>query len=157
MTQTEKIPFVDLVTPHKELENELVNVFKSALGTASFIGGPLVEGFERDFAQFCKTRLCVGVSSGTDALRFALMAASVQPGDIVLTGPLTFIATTEAITQAGARPDFVDEDPPTYSRDAAKLKTNTGNQCGLCPAKGPSMHRKPPEPAPAVTPPHPLA
>src|SRR5258708_14101467 len=122
MTQTEKIPFVDLVTPHKELGDGVVNVFKSGVGTASFIGGPLVEGFERDFAQFCKTRLCVGVSSGTDALRFALMAAGVQPGDIVLTVPLTFIATTEAITQAGAPADFWDVDPRTVRLGPQKLK-----------------------------------
>src|SRR6266852_3442496 len=154
MTQTEKIPFVDLVTPHKELENELVNVFKSALGTASFIGGPLVEGFERDFAQFCKTRLCVGVSSGTDALRFALMAAGVQPGDIVLTVPLTFIATTEAITQAGARADFVDVDPRTYTMDPEKLKEYLEIQCVLDQNTGQMIHRNHRKPVRAVIPVH---
>ena len=54
----------------------------------------MVEGFERDFAGFCDTGHCVGVSSGTDALRFALMAAGVGTGDIVITVPNTFIATT---------------------------------------------------------------
>ena len=57
---------------HRELEAELLEVFKKALRTAGFIGGPAVEGFEREFAEFCDAKYCVGVNSGTDALRFAL-------------------------------------------------------------------------------------
>ena len=106
MTQNAKIPFVDLATLHRELEPELTAVFKRVIESAGFIGGPEVEGFEREFAAFCNTQYSVGVSSGTDALRFALTAAGVEPGDIVLTVPHTFIATTEAISQAGAQPGF---------------------------------------------------
>ena len=87
-----------------------------------FVGGPLVENFENEFAAFCNAKHCVGVANGTDAVRFALMAAGVQPGDIVVTVPHTFIATTEAISQAGARPDFVDIEDQTYSMDVAKLR-----------------------------------
>src|SRR5258708_5730655 len=105
MTGNGKIPFLDLVTPHRELEEELVSVFRTVLKTAGFVGGPIVEDFEREFAEFCDTQYCVGVSSGTDALRFALMAAGVALGDIVVTVPNTFIATGEAISQAGAHPD----------------------------------------------------
>ena len=123
MSQSGKIPFVDLVTPHQELQEELVDVFREALQTAGFVGGPMVEGFEQDFAEFCDSKFCVGVNSGTDALRFALTAAGVRPGDIVLTVPMTFIATTEAISQAGARPDFVDVDERTYTLDPEKLRT----------------------------------
>src|SRR4030095_4380202 len=86
----DKIPFLDLVTVHRELREELRSVFETALDTASFIGGPMVQDFERDFAEFCQTRLCVGMASGTDAVRLALGAAGVQPGDTVLTVPLTF-------------------------------------------------------------------
>ena len=82
MTQNSKVPFVDLVTPHRELEAELVSVFREALHTAGFIGGPMLDGFESDFAKFCDAKFCVGVSSGTDALRFALIAAGVQPNDV---------------------------------------------------------------------------
>src|SRR5947208_10223557 len=122
MITGEQIPLVDLVTPHQELEEELVSVFKAALKTARFIGGPMVEAFEREFAEFCDARHCVGVGSGTDALRFALIAGGVQPGDTVVTVPNTFIATTEAISQAGARPDFVDVDDRTYTMDPARLR-----------------------------------
>ena len=108
------IPFLDLVTPHVELQSELTEVFQHALNTAGFIGGQPVEDFEREFAVFSGASHCVGVGSGTDALRFALMAVGIQPGDTVLTVPNTFIATTEAISQAGAFPEFVDIDEQTY-------------------------------------------
>ena len=78
MKANAKIPLVDLVTPHQELEEELVSVFKTALKTARFVGGPMVEGFEREFAEFCEVRCCIGVGSGTDALRFAVIAAGVR-------------------------------------------------------------------------------
>src|SRR5579864_6520934 len=104
MTHQNTIPFLDLVAPHLELEEELVSAFRQALRTAGFVGGAVVEHFERDFAKFCDVEHCVGVNSGTDAVRFALMAAGVQPGESVITVPNTFIATTEAISQAGALP-----------------------------------------------------
>src|SRR5438132_1511425 len=129
MTGNGNVPFIDLVTPHLELEEELVSVFRSALKTAGFVGGRMVEDFERDFAQFCGTQQCVGVGSGTDALRFALIAAGVQPGDTVVTVPNTFIATTEAISQAGARPDFVDIDERTYTMHPEKLRRYLESEC----------------------------
>ena len=123
------IPFLDLVTPHKELEAELVDAFRSTLATAGFIGGPRVEEFESAFAQFCETSHCAGVGSGTDALRFALTAVGVVPGDIVVTVPHTFIATTEAISQAGALAEFVDVDEWTYNMDPAKLEEYLRKKC----------------------------
>jgi dTDP-4-amino-4,6-dideoxygalactose transaminase len=118
----EAIPFLDLVTPHVELEQELTEIFQRALRSASFIGGPLVEQFERSFADFCGVSHCIGASNGTDALRFALMAAGVKDGDIAITVPNTFIATVEAISQAGAEPKFVDIDERTYNMDPTKVR-----------------------------------
>ncbi len=117
-----QIPFLDLKTPHLELEEELVEVFRECLRNASFVGGPQVQAFEEEFAQFCETKYCVAVSSGTDALRFALIAAGIGPGDGVITVPNTFIATTEAISQTGATPAFVDIDERTYNMDPKKLE-----------------------------------
>ena len=148
------VPFLDLVTPHVELEEELVSVFRSALRTAGFVGGPMVDGFERDFAEFCGTRQCVGVNSGTDALRFALMAAGVKPGDIVVTVPNTFIATTEAISQAGAQPDFVDVDERTYTMDPAKLRTYLETQCARGERTGSVIHIATGRPVTAIIPVH---
>jgi dTDP-4-amino-4,6-dideoxygalactose transaminase len=126
-----KIPFLDLVNLHAELEAELLPVFQKVLRTAGFVGGPMVEDFEREFAAFTGSSHCVGLASGTDAVRFALMAAGVQPGDIVLTVPHTFIATTEGISQAGARPDFVDIEETTYCMDPVKLQEYLEKKCYL--------------------------
>src|SRR5262249_26044017 len=117
MKTTEPIPLLDLVTPHQELEEELISVFREALKTARLVGGTVVENFEREFAAFSNAEYCVGVANGTDALRLALIAAGVKPGDTVVTVPSTFIATTEAISQVGGRPAFVDIDTRTYTMD----------------------------------------
>jgi dTDP-4-amino-4,6-dideoxygalactose transaminase len=129
MANPMKIPFLDLVTPHQELEAELLAVVKMAFSNAGFIGGPMVEQFEREFAAFCGTEYCVGVNSGTDALRFAFMAAGVEQGDILVTVPHTFIATTEAISQAGAQIRFVDIHERTYTMDPEKLREYLETHC----------------------------
>ncbi|MEO7145548.1 MAG: DegT/DnrJ/EryC1/StrS family aminotransferase [Bryobacteraceae bacterium] len=129
MSGASDIPFLDLVTPHTELREELCEVLEKSFDTAGFIGGPMVQGFEEDFARFCDARHCVGVGSGTDALRFALIAAGVGPGDAVITAPNTFIATTEAISQAGARPMFVDIDEATYNLDPERLREFIESEC----------------------------
>ena len=154
MSPNAKISFLDLVTPHQELERELTAVFQRVLQTAGFVGGPMVEEFEREFAGFCDAKHCVGVASGTDAVRFALTAAGVQPGDIVVTVPHTFIATTEAISQAGARPDFVDIDEQTYSMDVAKLREYLERECYVDRETGKPYHRKYRAPVTAVVPVH---
>jgi len=154
MTGNGKIPFLDLVAPHLELEDELVSVFRSALKTAGFVGGSMVEEFEREFAQFCGVQFCVGVASGTDALRLALIAAGVQRGDTVLTVPNTFIATTEAISQAGAAPDFVDIDERTYNMDPQKLQEYLEIQCRLDFSTGKLINQNTRRPVTAVVPVH---
>jgi dTDP-4-amino-4,6-dideoxygalactose transaminase len=116
------VPFLDLIAPHKLLEEDLVEVFRTCLRTASFVGGEQVQGFEQEFAEFCETKYCVAVNSGTDALRFALIASGIGPGDEVITVPNTFIATTEAISQTGASIAFVDIDEKTYNMDPNKLE-----------------------------------
>jgi len=123
------VPFLDLITPHLELETELIEVFRQGLRTAGFVGGPMVANFEKAFAAFCEVNHSVAVSSGTDALRFALMASGVQPGDVVVTVPNTFIATTEAITQVGALPEFVDIDEHTCNLSVERLRQYLEVQC----------------------------
>jgi dTDP-4-amino-4,6-dideoxygalactose transaminase/acetyltransferase-like isoleucine patch superfamily enzyme len=124
-----QVPFLDLVTPHHELESELVEAFRHGLRTASFVGGPVVERFEEDFAHFSDTRHAIAVSSGTDALRFAIMACGIEAGDVVLTVPNTFIATTEAISQARAIPEFVDVDERTYNMSIQMLERYLEKNC----------------------------
>jgi dTDP-4-amino-4,6-dideoxygalactose transaminase len=150
----ENIPFLDLITVHRELQDELVDVLKTALNSAGFIGGPMVQGFEENFARFCEALFCVGVGNGTDALRFALIAAGVKPGDTVITVPNTFIATTEAISQAGARPDFVDVDERTYTIDPAKLRRYLETACRWDAAQARAFHKETGSPLTAVVPVH---
>lgn len=152
MTQ-QPIPFLDLVTPHRELENELVEVFREALHSAGFIGGAQVEGFEREFAAYCGTKYCVGVANGTDAVRFALMAAGVGRGDAVVTVSHTFIATVEAISQAGAETEFVDIDERTYCMSPQAL-TDYLKQCPKDQTTGRPTGRRSGKPIKAIVPVH---
>lgn len=154
MTSFGAIPFLDLVKLHAELEVELCSIFKESLKTAGFIGGPAVAGFEAEFAKFCDVRHCVGVGSGTDALRFALLAAGVPRGSIVVTVPNTFIATAEAISQAGATPFFVDIDERTYNMDPDKLKEFLELECVRGGEGQRTIHRASGMPVNAVVPVH---
>src|ERR1700730_9005547 len=154
MSNIDQIPFLDLVTLHKDLDPELLSTLQDILHTAGFVGGPKVEEFEREFAKFCDASHCVGVASGTDAVRFALTACGVKPGDVVVTVPHTFIATTEAISQAGARPDFVDIDERTYCMDPRKLAQYLEHQCSVDAKTGRLIHRKLQAPVTAVVPVH---
>lgn len=154
MTVSERVPFLDLVTPHRELEDKFVAVFRSSLRTAGFIGGSMVADFEREFAHFCDTRFCVGVGSGTDALRFALMAVGVGRGESVVTAPHTFIATTEAISQAGATPEFVDIDERTRTIDPAKLQDFLENHCDPDPETEQPISRRTRRAVTAIVPVH---
>ena len=124
-----KVPFLDLVAHHREYEEEFVTIVRHAIHTAGFIGGENIEKFENEFAAFCNTKYCVALNSGTDALRFALIGAHIGAGDIVITVPHTFIATTEAISQSGAEIGFVDIDPKTYTLDPKKFDEYLKNEC----------------------------
>lgn len=148
------IPFLDLVAPHVELEAEFTAVFQQVLRTAMFIGGPAVEQFEKEFAAFCDARFAIGVGSGTDAVRFALMAAGIREGDCVLTVPNTFIATTEAISQVGAIPEFVDIDQRTYNMSAAALRRYLETECDPDRRSGLRISRRTGRPVAAVVPVH---
>src|SRR3954449_2704853 len=79
-----------------------------------YILGPEVEGFEREFADFCGARHCIGVANGTDAISISLRALGVEPGDDVVVPSFTFYASAEAIASIGARPVFCDVDPHTF-------------------------------------------
>ena len=143
-----------MISLHKELEEELLSTLRDTLRVAGFVGGAKVEEFEREFAKFCDASHCVGVASGTDAVRFALTAAGVKPGDVVVTVPHTFIATTEAISQAGGRPDFVDIDGRTYCMDPRKLEEYFERQCSADSKTGRLIHRNLQAPVTAIVPVH---
>jgi dTDP-4-amino-4,6-dideoxygalactose transaminase len=116
------IPLVDLRTQFQPLKKEIMAEIEGALdGMGLFLGENVLQ-LEHEFANYCGVRFAVGVGSGTDALYLALRAVGVGRGDEVITVANTFIATAEAIVQAGARPVFVDIDAATYTIDAAKVE-----------------------------------
>src|SRR5262249_24333800 len=103
----------DLAAQNEEIRRRVESEFERIHGSTAYIGGPQVAEFESRFADYLSVRHVVGVGSGTDALRLALLPAGVGPGDEVITPPMTFVATAEAIYQTGALPVFVDVDPDT--------------------------------------------
>ena len=152
--QSNSIPFLDLVTPHVELEQELTAVFQQ--GTAHrrlHRRARWWRNSRRHLPLSATASTAIAVSSGTDALRFALMACGVQPGDVVVTVPHTFIATTEAISQAGALPEFVDIDERTYNMDPEKLREYLEKQC-TTDKSGKLISRRSGRPVTAVVPVH---
>ncbi|HUF12394.1 MAG TPA: DegT/DnrJ/EryC1/StrS family aminotransferase [Longimicrobiales bacterium] len=123
------VPFVDLKPQHDELRAELDALFRQVLDTSSFIGGPLVEEFEAEFARYLGAPHVVGVSSGTDAVRIALQVAGVARDDLVVTVSHTFIGTTEGVTQLGAVPIFVDIDADSFTMSPVALEDFLDGQC----------------------------
>lgn len=120
---SEKIPLLDLQAEYAEIKDSVDASIKRVVESARFILGDEVIGFERDFAAFCRAEHAIGVGSGTDALYVALKACGVNAGDEVITTPMTFIATSEAISLCGARPVFVDVDPLTHNMNPALIES----------------------------------
>lgn len=111
------VPFLDLKAQYKALKPDIDAALQQVVDNTAFAGGPFVEAFEKDFAAFCECEEAVGVGSGTEALWLSLLGVGVGPGDEVITVPMTFMATAEAISFTGARPVFVDIDPESYTMD----------------------------------------
>ncbi len=126
---SETVPFLNFGPMHSKLQDRFTEVFETAAESGKFVGGPMLEKFEAAFANAVGTKFALGVSSGTDALRFALSALGVGAGDIAITVPNTFIATAEAITQTGAEVDFVDIDPNTYLISVSELQKYLTQKC----------------------------
>lgn len=116
------IPLLDLKAQYATIAAELESAAVAVLRSGSYVLGPAVEAFERNFAAFCGVSEAVGVSSGTAALHLALEAAGVGPGDEVITTPLTFVATVAAIAYCGARPVLVDVDAESLTLDPARIE-----------------------------------
>ncbi|MEK7234397.1 MAG: DegT/DnrJ/EryC1/StrS family aminotransferase [Elusimicrobiota bacterium] len=117
-----RVPYLDLKAQYSAIRPEIDKVVSKVIVDSAFIGGPFLKAFEEEFCQYCGTAMAVGVSNGTDAVRLALLACGVGPGDEVITVPNTFIATSEAITMTGAKVKFVDIDPQSRNMDVRLLE-----------------------------------
>ena len=122
------VPLVDLRKTNVPLKESILADIGELLESSAFINGPPVEAFEGAFAAFCGTPYCLGVSSGTDALRLALLAAGLEPGDDVVVPAYTFIATFAAVTQAGGRPVVADVRDDDYNVDVAAVEAVVGSR-----------------------------
>jgi dTDP-4-amino-4,6-dideoxygalactose transaminase len=117
-----KVAVLDLKSEYVQLRDEILPALDRVCQNSSFVIGEEVEAFEREFADFCGTKYCVALSSGTAALHLGLLALGVQADHEVITSPNSFLATAEAITYCGAVPVFVDIDPATANLDPALIE-----------------------------------
>ncbi len=122
------IPFVDLKAQYDFLKNEVHHAMNEVIEKTAFVGGSYLQSYEKEFAEFCNTKHCVGVANGTDALTLILKALDIKEGDEVITVPNTFIATTEAISNNRAIPRFVDVCNDTMNLDPTLLERITSNK-----------------------------
>jgi dTDP-4-amino-4,6-dideoxygalactose transaminase len=117
-----RIPFVDLKTQYLSIKDEIDQAMSKVIMDSAFIGGKYLRTFENNFANYIGTKHCIGVGNGTDALFVSLKALGIKEGDEVITVANSFIATSEAITAAGARVVFADCGDKTYNIDTSKIE-----------------------------------
>lgn len=117
-----RIPFEDLTRQYGEIAAEIRAALDEVLPTGRYVLGPVVEAFEREWAAYCGSRFCLGISSGTEALHLALRAAGIGSGDEVIVPCNTYAATAFAVSYTGAVPVFADVDPATHNVTAGTVE-----------------------------------
>lgn len=123
MTSSIQIPVEDVTRQYPRIKDEVEAAIAEILPTGKYVLGPNLNAFEQEFAAYCQTKYCLGISNGTEALHLALAACGVGPGDEVITVPNTYIATVFAISYVGATPVFVDVDPVTFNIDVSQIES----------------------------------
>ncbi len=116
------VPFLDLKAQYASIKNEVDEAVLRVLASTTYVLGPEVEAFEKEFAARHNVRHAVAVNTGTSALHVTLLAAGIKAGDEVITVSMTFIATVSAIRYANATPVFVDIDPITCTMDVSQIE-----------------------------------
>lgn len=121
-----EVPFLDLAALHSPLKEEILAAIGNLIDLSEFVIGATVARFEERFAAAAGRSFCVGTGSGLDAIRFALSAAGVGPGDEVIVPANTFVATFEAVSQVGATPVPVDVTVADYNVDPDAVEAAIG-------------------------------
>ncbi|MGE0770174.1 MAG: DegT/DnrJ/EryC1/StrS family aminotransferase [Cyclobacteriaceae bacterium] len=122
------VPFVDLRAQYQAIKPDIDGAIRDVVENTSFIGGAAVRQFEEAFAHMLGVKHCVGVGNGTDAIYISLKILGIGAGDEVITTALSWISTSETITQAGAVPVFVDINPDNFTIDVAKIKSKISSR-----------------------------
>src|SRR5450432_381001 len=117
-----KIPFVDLKAQYNSIKEEIDGAIARVIDETLFIGGHFVKDFEQKFAALYGVRHVIGCANGTDALYILLKMLGIGVGDEVITAANSWISSSETITQAGAKPVFVDANPDYFSLDETMLE-----------------------------------
>jgi len=117
-----KIPFVSFAETNRQIKQEIKSAFESTFDSQWYILGENVKKFEKEFASFCETKHCIGVSNGLDALFLSLKALDIGPGDEVIVPANTYIASALAVSYTGATPVFVEPSVTTYNIDPARIE-----------------------------------
>ena len=120
-----RIPLVDLKMQYQTLKSEIDTAIQIVIDDCSFIGtsnNTYVKQFENEFALFLNAKYCVGCANGTDSLEIILEALGICSGDEVIVPALTWFSTSEAVSNVGATPVFVDIDPESYTIDVSKIE-----------------------------------
>jgi dTDP-4-amino-4,6-dideoxygalactose transaminase len=115
------VPFADLHLQYLSIKSELDQAIAAVIKDSAFIRGPYVEKFEREFAAVVGAAHCVSCANGTDSLYIAMHALGVKPGDEVIVPAMSWISTSETVTQAGGKLVFCDIDPVTHTINVAQL------------------------------------
>jgi dTDP-4-amino-4,6-dideoxygalactose transaminase len=116
------IPAEDLTRQYQQIRWEISAAIDKVLPSGKYTLGPVLEGFEKEFADYSGVKHCIGISNGTEALHLALKAWGIGPGDEVITQANTYVATAFAISYCGAKPVFVDIEPDYYNMDVKKVE-----------------------------------
>ncbi|HEY3731203.1 MAG TPA: DegT/DnrJ/EryC1/StrS family aminotransferase, partial [Steroidobacteraceae bacterium] len=122
-TVTAGVPFADLYAQYQGIKPDLDTAIAEVIATSAFIRGPFVDRFEQEFGDAIGTRHCVSCANGTDALYIAMHALGVKAGDEVITTAHSWIASSETITQSGARVVFCDTDADTFTIDPQLIES----------------------------------
>ena len=107
-TRSLTVPFLDLTPVNAAVKDDVLAAVSGLIDKNEFGSGAAVQAFEDEFAEYCESAHAVGVASGLDALRLGLLALGIEPGDEVIVPAMTFVATFEAVVQAGGTPVVVD-------------------------------------------------
>jgi dTDP-4-amino-4,6-dideoxygalactose transaminase len=117
-----RVPLLDLGASHRDLRRDLVATFGELIDSGAFTNGPQVAELEAAFARYCDVPFCIGLASGLDALRLALVAIESEPGEEAILPANTYVATAEAVVQAGLVPVLADVSTRDYNVDHDAVK-----------------------------------